>query len=214
MKYFSYNDYMDCTQNGEIDKIINVEEKIEKYELKNADEITYNTKNNLIEILKNKFDLKKFLKEFFNFSEIGDIDNLINYGDILNMESNPKDNIVYKIKDKEIFIFIKVIEKIDVNISYKMLETSLNIINKWNRDEKMENKRYPIVIPIVIYVGKEKWKHNANEYGKINYIKCEGNRIKFSYNMINVNELSSNQLKDMKSNLAREFINIKINIYK
>ena len=52
MKYFSYNDYMDCTQNGEIDKIVNVQEKIEKYELKNADEMAYNIKNKLIEILK------------------------------------------------------------------------------------------------------------------------------------------------------------------
>lgn len=209
MKYFSYNDYMDCTQNGEIDKIVNVEEKIEKYELKNADETIYNIKNKLIEILKNKYDFKKFLKEFFNFLEIGDIDNLVYYDNGQIILDNEKNNVIYKIKDKEIFIFIKVIDKIDTNISYKMFEDSLNIIKRWNKEEKMENKRYPIVVPIVIYVGKEKWKSNSNAYDKINYIKREGNRIKFSYNMINVNELSSNQLKDMKSNMAREFVNIK-----
>ena len=210
MLYFSYNDFMDYTENGEINKIVNVEEKIENYELKNVDQITYNIKNKLIEILKNKFDLRKFLKEFFNFSEIGDIENLVYYNNmkfIVDKEIN--NSIVYKIKDKEIFIFIKVIEKIDVNISYKMFESSLNIIKKWNKEEKKENKRYPIVVPIVIYIGREKWKKNNNVYNKINYIKYDSNRINFSYNMINVNELSSNQLKKLKSNIAKEFISMK-----
>lgn len=209
MKYFSYNDYMDCTQNGEIDKIVNVQEKIEKYELKNADEMAYNIKNKLIEILKNKSDLKKFLKEFFNFTEVGDIYNLIYYDSIQELSENEKNNIVCKIQNKEIFIFVKVIESIDSNITYKMFENSLKIITKWNKEEKMINKRYPIVVPIVIYVGEEKWIGSNNNCNKINYIKFENNRINFSYNMIKINELNLEELQNMKSSVAKEFIEIK-----
>ena len=108
MIYFSYNDFMDYTENGEINKIAKVAENEEKYELKNADEITYNIKNKIFEILKNKYDLRKFLKEFFNFSEIGDIENLIHYENTI-ISNNEENNVIYKIKDKEMFIFIKVI---------------------------------------------------------------------------------------------------------
>lgn len=215
MRYFSYNDYMDCTENGEMNEIKKVEEKIAKYELKNGEKTAYSTKNKIIKMLKNKISLKKFMEEFFNLSEIGSIENIVYCNDIKSITDKQNNNIICKIQDREIFILIKVINNIDANIAYKMFEHSLNIIKKWNEEEKMENKRYPIVIPIVIYLGKEKWKvNNSNIYSKINYIKYEKNRINFLYNMINVNNLSINELKNMKSNIAKEFINIKINIYK
>ena len=214
MLYFSYNDYMDCTENGEINVIKKVEEEIEKYELKNGTKTTYNAKNKIIKMLKNKVYLKKFLEEFFNLSEIGGIENIAYYNNIKSITDKPN-NIVCKIQNREIFILIKVINNIDTNITYKMFEHSLNIIKKWNEEEKTENKRYPIVVPIVIYLGKEKWESNSSKiYNKINYIKCEKNRINFSYNMININNLNLNELKNMKSSIAKEFINIKINIYK
>lgn len=215
MRYFSYNDYMDYTENGEINEIKKVEEKIEKYELKNGEKAEYNTKNKIIKMLKNKICLKKFMEEFFYLSEIGSIENIIYCDNIKSITDKQNNNIICKIQDREIFILIKVISNIDANITYKMFEHSLNIIKKWNEEERIENKRYPIVVPIVIYIGKEKWKvKNSNIYSKINYIKYEKNRINFSYNMINVNDLNLNELNNMKSNIAKEFINIKINIYK
>ena len=210
MFYFSYNDYMDCTENGEINEIKKVEEEIAKYELKNGEKTIYNTKNTIIQMLKNKICLKKFMEEFFNLSEIGSIENIVYCNNIESITNKHYNNIICKIENKEIFILIKVIIDIDTNITYKMFENSINIIKKWNEEEKMENKRYPIVIPIVIYLGKQKWKLNCcNIYGKINYTQCEKNRINFSYNMINVNDLNFDELKNMQSNISKEFINIK-----
>ena len=37
-------------------------------------------------MLKNKFYLKKFMKEFFNLSEIGDIENISYYNDVKTMD--------------------------------------------------------------------------------------------------------------------------------
>lgn len=215
MHYFSYNDYMDCTENGEIKELEKVEERIARYELKNGNKTQYSKKNNILEMLKNKICFKKFMEEFFNLSEIGNIEDISYCNDIKSITDKQNNNIICKITNKEIFILTKVISEIDSNITYKMFENSINIIKRWNEEEKMENKRYPIVIPIVIYIGKQKWKHDySNIYRKINYTQCEKNRINFSYNIIDVNDLELSKLQCMKSYIAKEFINIKINIYK
>lgn len=211
MIYFSYNDFIDCIENGEVDKIIKVEEKIGKYQIRNGKRQENINKNEIIEILSKKLELKIFLKEFLNFYEGKDMNN-INYCNNIKSttDKSNKNNLIMKIEDKEIFIFIKVIENIDINISYKILESSVNIIKKWNKKEKAKNKRYPIVIPIVIYTGKEIWKINSNKmYNKINYVKFENNKINFSYNLININDLSVKELRKMQSNVAKRFIAIK-----
>ena len=112
MRYFSYNDYMDCTENGKIKEIRKVEEKTAKYELKNGEKTAYNTKNKIIEMLKNKIYLKQFMEEFFNLSEIGSIKNIVYCNDIKSINNKHNNNIICKIEDKEIFILIKVINDI------------------------------------------------------------------------------------------------------
>ena len=62
----------------------------------------------------------------------------------------------------------------------------MNFIEKW----KKENKRYiktPIIIPIVIYTGKEKW--NINTKNKIRYTSFEENRTNLAYNIIDINKI-------------------------
>lgn len=203
MIYFSYNDFADSTENGKIDEVTKVEEKIAKYEIKNGTKIKRN-QNQIIEILRERTQLKIFLNEFFNLYEIENISYCNNIKCILDKETN--NNVICKIKNKEIFIFIKIIEDIDNNISYKMFEHSSNIIKKWNIEK---NKRYPIVIPIVIYIGKEKWKNNNKIGYNTNYIIFKENEIDFSYNILNIHELKINKLKNMKSKVAIEFIKLK-----
>lgn len=213
MRYFSYNDYMDYTENGEINEIRRVEENIAKYELKNGTKAMYNTKNKIIKMLKDKICLKQFMEEFFNLSEIGEIENIVYCNNVKTITDKQNSNIICKIEGKEIFILIKVISEIDHNITYKMFENSINIIKRWNEEEKMENKRYPIVIPIVIYLGKQKWNLDCYDiHDEINYMQCEKNRINFSYNMIDINSLEINKLLNMKSYIAKEFVNIKVAI--
>lgn len=206
MIYFSYNDFADCTENGKIDRVTKVEEKIVKYDIKNGTKMK-KKQNRIIEILREKEQLKIFLNEFFNLNEIENINYCNNIKCILDKEIH--NNIICKVKNKEIFIFIKIIQNIDYNISYKMFEHSSNIIKKWNIEEKEENKRYPIVIPIVIYTGKEKWNNNNKIYNNLKYIIFKNNEINFSYNMLNINDLEINELKNMKSKVATEIIKLK-----
>lgn len=214
MIYFSYNDFVDCTENGDINEIKKVEENIVKYEIRNGINIKNRStkQNQIIEILKQKTELKKFLNEFFNMYEIESIQNINYYNNIKSISDKEKNNnIICKIKDKEIFIFIKVIDSIDNNIPYKMFENSLNIIKKWNIEEKMQYKRYPIVIPIVIYIGEEKWNNSiiSKANNKINYITYKDNKINFSYNFININNLRTKELEKMESKVSQELKKLK-----
>lgn len=207
MTYFSYNDYIDCTENGGIDGIRRIEEKIARYEIKNGKRADSAKKNKIIEILRKKVELRYFLNEFLNFYEVNDMKS-INYCDNIKSltDKHVNNNIVLKIEDKEIFIFIKVIEEIDTNIPYKIFEHSLNIIEK-SKEDRIENKRYPIVIPIVIYTGKKNWKiNNSRICNKVNYITYENNKINFSYNMISISDFKMEELKKMKSEIAKELI--------
>ena len=211
MIYFSYNDFLDCTENGELDKAIKVEEKIVKYEVKNGEKKTYNSKNQIIKILKDKKQLKIFLEEFLNISETSYIENISYCNKIkTSTDKNDTNNIICKLENKELFIIIKVIEEIDNNISYKMFEHSINIIKRWIKEEKAEQKRYPIVIPIVIYTGNENWKYiKSINRNKINYITYENNKINFSYNMIDINRIEVGKLETMESKIAKELICLK-----
>ncbi len=208
MLYFSFNDFADYAQDKTIEEIEKVEEQNYIYEIKEGKNNNYNNKKEekIINFLKEKKELKNFLKDFFNIYEIENI----KYYNTDAMDKTNDSNIICKIEDKEIFIYIKIISNIDNNISYKMFSDSLKIMIKWCKNEKQENKRYPIVIPIVIYIGMDIWNNNINKkYDKINYISYEDNRINFSYNMININELKIRELEKINSKIAEELINFK-----
>ena len=201
MLYFSYNDFIDCTENGKVEEVTKVADNITKYEQINGIYKVQRNEEQIIKILKEKIELKKFLKDFLKLQFI---ESIIYYN------SNKPNILISKIKEKEIFIYIKEIENIDNNITYKMFEKSLEIIKKWNESEKTQDKRYPIVIPILIYIGKTNWQENNKKtYNKIKYITYENNRINFSYNIVKIQNLTLKELQQMKSKVAKEFIKIK-----
>lgn len=206
MHYFSYNDYMDYTENGEINETKKVEEKSVKYEVKRDKKIEYHIEHKIINLLKNKFFLKQFMEDFFFLREINNIENII----YLKTTKYDEDSIICKIQDREIFILIKVIDYINTNITFEMFEQSLSIIKKSNEEKKNNSKRRPIVIPIVIYAGIQEWKQKPyNSYNKINFVQCKKNRINFSYNIINIKNLDVDKIKNSKSYILKEFIKIK-----
>lgn len=227
MRYFSYNDYMDYKGNIDMNNYVRVEEEKAEYILEDGE---INSQFEIIEILKNIEDLQDFLNEFvwvdeqikqndityYNANQTTQENQIMYYDENENFEKSNYENIITcKIKSKEIFVIIKELHEIDLNIIYKMLEYSLKII-KGCEQNMLQNVRNPIVIPIVIYTGNKKW--NTNNYQlkqKINYIEFKSNSINFAYNLIKINELGNSELKKMKSKVAKKMLKIKkINIYK
>lgn len=210
MVYFSFNDFVDCEQSGEIYKVKKLGEEIVKYEQVNGKIKKESIETSIIDIIKNKTELKKFLNDFFEMEQVMGLNDIVYCNKIKTKIDISNENIVIcKIKNKEIFIIIKEISEIDTNIAYKMFEHSINIIDRWNKEKETQNIRNPIVIPIVIYTGKKVWKNfNSQIKGKIKYVRFKNNRINFSYNVLNVNEISKEELKNMESEVARKIMEI------
>ena len=221
MRYFSYNDYMDYKGNIDMNNYGRVEEEKAEYILEDGE---INSQFEIIEILKNIEDLQDFLNEFvwadepikqndvtyYNANQTTQEKQIMYYDENENFEkSNYENMITCKIKSKEIFVIIKELHEIDLNIIYKMLEYSLKII-KGCEQNMLQNVRNPIVIPKVIYTGNKKW--NTNNYQlkqKINYIEFKSNSINFAYNLIKINELGNSELKKMKSKVEKKMLKIK-----
>lgn len=188
MVYISFNDYRDCIENEKINEKLRVEEEKAKYEIIERKNKTKNkNKKELIEYLNTKKNVIKLLNKFFEFGEKITENNFKNCNNIKNKIIEEFDDIVlYKIKHKNRYILINIEEKINYNISFKILKYAINIIKYW---EKEENKKtiYPIVIPIVIYIGKEKW--NVQKSSKLRYITYGKNMINLKYNIIEINEI-------------------------
>lgn len=59
-------------------------------------------------------------------------------------------------------------------------------------ENKLKSEIYPIVVPIVIYTGVQKWKANTNfankQYQTLNYKRY---KINFEYNLIDINDYTS-----------------------
>ena len=108
---------------------------------------------------------------------------------------NQEADIVYKIKDKNIFFLIEHQSKIDYSMPFRLLEYEVAIIRSAVDKSKIKNKSYkiPLVMPIVLYTGKQKW--NANKYLEKSQEKIQGLNIKIgNYSLVDINNYTEKEL--------------------
>ena len=108
---------------------------------------------------------------------------------------NKEADIVYKIKDKNIFFLIEHQSKIDYSMPFRLLEYEVAIIRSAIDKSKIKNKSYkiPLVMPIVLYTGKQKW--NANKYLEKSQEKIQGLNIKIgNYSLVDINNYTEKEL--------------------
>ena len=108
--------------------------------------------------------------------------------------SNVEADVVYKIKNKNVFILIEHQSSVDYKMSYRIMRYKYAIIESAIDKKRLKEKSYriPMVIPIVLYTGKRKWKKLL-----INDIeeKVEGYAENWlGYTLIDVNEFSKEEL--------------------
>ena len=208
MRYFSYNDYADLTENGKIEGLLKIEEKRAKY-IANSKNKENKQKGNIIKVLKDNQEMIKFIKDFLNIDFIESVTNCNSVK--IEIDKDEINNILYKVNNKNIYLFINQVENIDINISFKILEYCLKIMETAKKSEN--TKVNPIIMPIVIYTGKDEWQlKNFQNRNKIRYTNYSRNRVNLAYNVINVHDFNMEELKNKESKVAKEFL--KINIYK
>lgn len=121
---------------------------------------------------------------------------------------NQEADIIYKLKEKNIFFLIEHQTKIDYSMPLRILEYENEIIKSAIDVKKINTQDYklPQVIPIVLYSGRKKW--NAKKYICEIQEELEGyNQKKFArYNVVDVNNFSKQELLREESFLSKALL--------
>lgn len=117
---------------------------------------------------------------------------------ILDKLKNSEADVVYKIKNKDVFFLIEHQTKVDYSMPYRILKYELAIIDSVIIDEKgrYKNKeyKYPIIIPIVLYTGENKWNAEL-DLRKVQLGWKRYNGLELSkYNVYDINNISDEKL--------------------
>ena len=169
---------------------------------------TINTKRNIIQQLKarrinnehdkifrtvldKKTDVSKFLNKFLGLNIKTEELEKYNSSYIDPKFKNKEADIVYRIKDKNIFLLIEHQTKIDKKMPIRLHEYSTEIMASAMEENKY--KSIPSVIPIVLYTGKTKWKIENETIEKQQFFK-EVKLIDGDFNLIDINDFSKKEL--------------------
>ena len=146
------------------------------------------------EILSDKREAIKFINHYLNLNLVED--NIEKYekefrtGKFYNIEAD----IVYKIKDKNVFILIEHQSSVDIKMAYRIKCYKSAIIEESINKKKLKEKSYkiPKVIAIVLYTGKRVWqnlKMSDIEEKIEGYIEPEN-----EYTLVDSNKFSKEEL--------------------
>ena len=142
-------------------------------------------------VLDKKADVAKFLNKFLKLNIDADELEKYNSSYIDKKFKNKEADIVYRLKDQNIFILIEHQTKIDDDMSHRLLDYSNEIMRSALEDKKYKNR--PFVIPIVLYTGKRKWNIENDAKEKKNLYK-EIKLIDGAFNLIDINDFSEEEL--------------------
>ena len=142
-------------------------------------------------VLDKKTDVSKFLNKFLGLNIKTEELEKYNSSYIDPKFKNKEADIVYRIKDKNIFLLIEHQTKIDKKMPIRLLEYSAAIIESAIEDTKYKPK--PRVIPIVLYTGKIKWKIENETIEKQQFFK-EVKLIDGEFNLIDINDFNKKEL--------------------
>lgn len=193
MKVFTYNQYIKCIHTFRLNAVMQLAEESAEYNLSQSDK-KYSHNKLIKNILQNQKEATEFINQFVGPREKVKEEQLIRYTNsyITKKYKSKEADLVYKLKNQEIFFLIEHQSTIDDNMPYRMLNYCLDIMREWSRTKKIgKNTSYPIVVPIVIYTGKQKWKMptSFNEKQFHSYV-YERYKMNMEYNFIDINRLS------------------------
>lgn len=206
MKVFTYKNYIECIHKLRLNAVLRVAEEGEEYnlEVKTQEKEQDKKHDKLVKtILKNPEEMAKIINEFLEPSVKIKGEKLIKYTNsyITKKYKSKEADIVYKLKNEEVFFLIEHQSTIDTKMPYRILNYCVDIMQEWVKSKKVKRQtKYPIVVPIIIYTGIEKWKipKNFKDVQLSNQVFGDY-KIDLYYNLIEINKLSKKYLIDQQS---------------
>ena len=224
MKIFTYEDYLKYSkilqQNNNNSTVITLREPSIKYELipKQNDGKTIEIDNKYDKtfktILENKEEAANFINKVLDFNEEIRPEDLEKYKTDFITRSfiAQESDIVYKLKNKKVFVLIEHQTKIDYSMAYRILNYQIEIIRNCVEEKKVKNKVYKhaSVIAIVLYTGKSRWtaskdfkeiQENLYDYS-MQILEKRGSALGV-YNIVDINDYEVKELLESKSFLSK-----------
>ena len=146
------------------------------------------------EILSDKQEAVKFINHYLNLclveSDIEKYEKEFRTNGFYNIEAD----IVYKLKEKNVFILIEHQSSVDLKMAYRVLCYKNAIIGSAIDKKRLKERNYkiPKVIAIVLYTGKRKWNSLSINDIEENIDGYENPNNE--YHLIDSNEFSRNKL--------------------
>ena len=153
-------------KNNDVDRKNELNEEQENYKIVDDSKVNNKHDKTYRSILDSKKDAAYIINQVLNLEEKIKQEEIEKYNSsfVTNEFNNKEADIVYKMKEKDIFFLIEHQSKVDYSMPYRIEEYRIEIIKSAIDVKKIKNKGYeiPEVIPIVIYTGKSNW--NAKLY--------------------------------------------------
>ena len=153
------------------------------------------------EILKNKKEMSKFLEQFIGLEVKEEEIEIYNSSFINKHYERRESDIIYKMKNQEIYYLIEHQSTVDRKMPKRILEYCMEIMREIQKNRKEKDETNPLIVPIVIYTGNRKWKI-ATDFSDTQKVeeKYKKYRIKVQYQLIDISEYNEKDLikKDTK----------------
>ena len=119
-------------------------------------------------------------------------------------------DILFRIKGKKIFILIEQQSKVDFFMAKRILYYYVEIMREIEKEDLANNKKLPIIYPIVLYTGKTKRTAKTQLMDLQEEIKGISKSLSLYYNLIDINDFSKEELIKERSSISKALLMEKI----
>ena len=171
----------------------------------NNEEKSVNQKHDksIKDILVDKTEMSKFLELFVRIEvKSEELDEQKN--NYINKQFEKRESdILYKIKNKEIYILVEHQSKVDKRMPRRIFEYCMGIMMELEKTQKQDDGSNPLIIPVVIYTGDNKWNVKTSfSETQMTYEGFENYKINLNYKLIDINKYSKAELLERDTKLA------------
>lgn len=161
------------------------------------------------DILQNKEEIAQFIKNFVNYEVKAEELEIYNPNYITKKFEYKNADIVYKVKDKQLYFLIEHQTKVDYSMAYRIFNYCLEIIRSMIENKKINRIgfKYPRIVPIVLYTGNQKWS-SSKSFAEVQEGESliEIDKIDVKYKLVDVNEYDVDDLLEEHTMLANAMI--------
>lgn len=155
------------------------------------------------EVLKDKKEMSEFLKQFIELEVDTSKLQIYNSEFINNKYEKRISDIIYKEREKEIYYLIEHQSKVDINMPQRILEYCMELMREVKKNRSSKDKKNPLIVPIVIYTGANKWtvSENFSDTQKVEE-KYKKYAINLKYKLIDINKYSNKDLTNKNTKIT------------